>query len=1060
MMRTAEERTRFKTHFFKLGQGRVFSSDDETFWRVFWQIPKTTNDIFELFTVQDIKSVRDQNIVNFVTFLRVLIIKLCTEEQNTGATSSSTGDVGRLNVQEVLNCMRWLSKVLPLFFELKDEALERKFFWCDEFNAMDFMGYTAGSKGGAKNESSDVAKDSTRFLAVRLMHKILELLFYKGFTIDRRNSNYQQTDSEDPVAFRLWESGIGSSNSKYSPPNLIIESNRTETLRLLLTLLSQSFYLPTTSIVAEGNRFLIFLVTTTPRIQLLTLVCSLLNVVCRAARTSNDKNSLSYSNSSLTEMRHLFVAYSIQLLCIMIVFPLPPQDKIQFLYDYRILEEGKSAANLARVYFGKLHKESELYFIATYFMNVLRNPMDLAKTSEDSLSFPSYGRGGASSTSPPCWISEVTMLLWELFQCNKNFKQLIKEKFMNELFILLLYHIYTYHNIPQLQNFIRVCTYFMLYLSSDITLTEKLCQPIDMEIYSNFPNHFKCSTAPTTMRDVAVSQICVLLTNSSQLVPSANSDLYITSLVEILYNLIPVVSKEPWPEHLSKKTKDETLASPNPSGGLNYGTCVLITQVVTKFSTKKFIFEKSYHSDLLALVVRSVCTAIIKHPRPSRMLLFNILKNEKGYDLIWNTIYSMKSEYFSGDTLIVKEEFDEFEENNEGASAANETGSEVGRTNSNGSIYNNDSYSQSNTSLPPSELPFRNRSNSSIDLALRPKLPTGMSSKAREKLPMDAPLKRSWGGNDSLRIILTIILPHLKVALKEVWSTRDDSTSSSIDTYTLIKHIEATDFDALIQENKRQINFDFLPETPIETLKFSWSYLSLGWYLSLLYGNVYNTVDNVRVYTGNNNYKIVKNISASIASFTKISSWTSTSSSSNSAVNTQDGTSDESKKVVELVSRALTSTNHWSQTSIILFKIQSMKQESFLSTLNTKFAFVGAGHGAALGSNNGNESPTIGPGIKIGEGGDNSTPTTPRMIPEVTRRISDFRLNNNNSRTSISSNQSNGVGGFGGGSLVNTPIEEQGEFFSKRSSVSSLHSLNLMNRSNDATPRNSISTQE
>lgn len=1054
-MKSAEERTQFKAHFYKLGQGRLIPFDD-LYWLRFETDPDCTNDVFEVLSAADVRSIRDQNLPNFA----LLIHRLSLLVVSRSAT---------LNHRELLNLMRVLTKILPIFFEL-GPIVELKLFWSRA--GFDPLAFTEGNRDVSNNQ----LLGNVPPLGAELLKRLVSLLFTKGFTLS-------ETDT-----LRLWEPGVASMNSvpRFEPVSAALDSNRTETLRLLLTLFSTSFYLLPSTIVTRGNQFLTVLVTTTSRMELLTLVCSLLNLVCRSSNPSSSQASgLNSPNGPLNELRHLCVTYSAQLLTTLIVYPLPSVEGLQFLFDLELLDKEElspsSLRNMARVYFGKLHKEQEIIYLATSLMDILRAPMDAVRDAQESYTLSLF-TGSPRRTPPSPWVTSATMLLWELFQCNKTFRKLMYERYVSEVVILLLYHVYTYHTVLNLRNFVRICTYFILYISSDLQLTEKLCVvPFDEQLLDALPKHFITSSQPTTVRDLIVIHSCNLLftmtggvvaqatattagtqqptTNSpsfnsnqlsafssSPIPPSSafqpifrptarpTSDVLITTLVEILYNLIPVINStaanEP-PDIPSKK-----IGNSNPSGGLSYVACSLITQVIQRFSVRSFLLEKSFHADLLALIVRAVCTAVVKHPKPSRMLLFNILKNEKAYDLVWNTIYSFKTEFFSGSTLVLGSINDE--------ELASETNSIIDESGDDSSIRSQGMYIHTSEKNSMSSLDRKLSLNeephveeiineeddySSIDSALRPKLPTGMSLRAKEKLPRDAPLKRSWGGNDSLRIILTIILPHLKLALKEVWSGRE---GSSIDTFTLIKYIENTDFDALIEKNKRQINGDFLPTVPIETLKFIWSHISLGWYLSLLYGDMYNAVDNVRVYTGNNN-KFLKNISTSLATFSKLTSvWGG--GSKNQA---QQNGGLELETIIEISNRTLTTVNHWANASIVLFKIQPTS-EGFFAKI-----------GAQLG------------GLQQAQVA--SMPGTPRvgsvdMPHTLTRRLSDFRLNNG-SRTSISSSLGTNGGGGGPGSALSTPIEEQTEYFSKRSSVTSLHSMNMINRSRTNTPRNSISIE-
>lgn len=1029
-MKTAEERLRFKNHFFKLGQGRLIPSSDTTYWDAFWKEPETTSDIYELLTPYDIRTIREQNRANFVLMIRVLILKLTYLAQHENFPSKDAP------VSELLNCIRFLTKLLPFLFELPEypSELDDILFWSETF---DPMAVATGSSlnniqtpvsvlGGEKENEMNVNKES--FLGVNIVKCLVDLLFIRSFTMDVPTGSEGRSGSNRMMS--VWEPGIGTT-AKYQTPNLIIDSNRMEVLKLMLVLMTTSVYLVPSQVVSNGSKFLTLLVATTPRVELLILVCSLMNLLCRSARSPVEENMLFYSNIELTEMRHLCVTYATQLLTLMIVYPLPSQPNLQLLYDLNLFTTVKPY-NMARVYIGKLRKENELLFLAAYLINVLRAPMQSFKESE-SLKF-NLNTGRQNQVS--IWATECTMLLWELFQCNKSFRILVGEKYLHELIVIMLYYVCTYHRNVNHKNSVRIFSYFILYLSSDCLIMDKLFEPMDLTFYESLPTSYKISPGPVTYRDFIVTQLCKLLITLSSGTNSTNSakpSLLLTTLVEILYNLIPVVSSK---EIEVKDDPEKKLGNSNPRGGLSYAACSSITQLILKFSTRPFLLDASFNADLLALIFRSVCTAIIKYPKPSRMLLFSMLKNEKVYDQVWSTIYSFSTEYFRGDTLILNSIDDNEDENINPLQQIDSNISDQVSINSSIDSETNESIFINNFTSPKSrhgsnvcgsiqpltpefDLNFFEDESQAIDSALRPKPPTGMSQKARDKLPKDSPLKRSWGGNDSLRIILTIIIPHLKLVLREIWSSRE---GPSIDSFLLVKYIESTDFDKLIRENKGQLNYDFLPTTPLEPLKFNWSHLSLGWYMSLLFGNVYNAGDNVKAFTGNKN-KIMKNFSSTLVSFSKLTSgW--------AGLNKQlpgTGTiSNESDVVSTWVESALTNINPWAYTSIKLFKIEPAVNEGFFGSANAKVA------------NNVMAAPSTPNGVND-------------MASTLARKFSDFRIRNNSS-SSISSMQS-------ANSILNTPIDEQEACFGKyipRNSVSSLHSLNTLNRSRTNTPRNSV----
>lgn len=1059
MMKSNEERLRFKNHFFKLGQGRIIPLDKTDYWSVYWTFPETSNDIFELLTAHDIQTIRDQNIASFLLLIRILCTKLIdlADVENFPHTHPNCS-------LEALNCCRFLTRLLPFLYELPKytQDIEDFLFWQESFDTHRIV---------SNDFKSVPASDKDKLLGPKFLRTLVNLLFIRGFTIESPDGPQAKPENGlSNVIFSVWEPGIGTT-SKYHKPHLIIDTNRATVLKLILTVTSTSFYSAPSNVVSRGSKFLTLLVTTTPRIELLTLVCSLINLTCRSARSSSSENSLYYSQVPLTKARHLCVTYSIQLLTTMIVYPLPSSVHTAFLVDLNLISTPKPY-NLARLYVGKLHKENELMFLASYLLNILRTPLQSAKDSETS-KFTLNIKG----IQPSLWATETIMLFWELFQCNKSFRTMVGARYIQEIVITLIFYIFTYHDNQTHRNLVRIASYFILHMSADDQLMKPLVHPINATFYESLPNNFKLNLRPGTAREFAIIQIVTILTNitpseveSSYAVKNHNSpllpaqaqkrranDLLAATLVEIFYNLVPIVD----PELAYNDVPLRKLSNCNPGGGLSYAACSAITQLIIKFSSKSFLMESPFHGDMLALIFRSICTAAIKQPKPSRMLLFSMLKNEKIYDNVWNTIFSLDNVSFSGSKLnSIKDEENEEDDTVSIADSINTSGitdhdldslgdslSRVESRRSDQLSINNPtpiighditesqfihSLQQADTSRPvslpntptfePQDISALNdevdEEDEAIDAALRPKPPTGMSQKKRDKLPKDASIPRTWGGNNALRIILTILIPNLKLSLKEVWSSKE---GPSIDSYLLVKQIESTDFELLTQEYKSQINYDFLPSTPFEPLKFTWSHLSLGWYISLLNGRIFNAVENVNAHV-NGAGNIMSNLSSSLASFSKFTSgW---SNLTKTTTTTKVDTGNDSPEVLAWVMNNLTNVNNWSHTDIKLFKIEFSNRESFFPIDTTGF------------------------GISTNQ----SAPGTPRgmndMANSLVRRFSDFRLNNSartptlgsaNTFTQIDENEPN-MGKYG-----------------KRNSVTSLHSLNALNRSRTNTPRSSIS---
>lgn len=968
-MKTAEDRIKFKNHFHKLGQGRIIPILQTRFWKVFWEEPDSAADIFDLISAEDIKTIRNQNEYNYLLFVRIICLKIVEINKEKRKL------LGQL-VKHLLNCVRFLTKLLPLLYELEDYFLEIEgnLFWKQTFQI----------KLTSRIIDNDKS-DTVAYLGADLMTSLVDLLFTCEFTVvpPPPSQPYKKKSEQ------FWEAGMGS-NLKQTPTNLIYESNRSDILRLIITLCSSSMYQSPAEIVLQGCKFSTFLVTSIPKLDILTLAYSLFNLVCRSAKTTD--NGLELKNSQLLEMKYMYITHSIQLLTYMMVYPVPKD--LQFLDEASINHRNH---NLPKYYFSRYSKQGDLTNIVESLNTLIRQALVGAKSSEDN----TFSMGRINS-QPSLWATLATILLWELIQCNSTVKSLVTLNKISQLMISLVYNIFTFHNSPNHKALIKENSYFLLYLSSDNDMLENTFDLVN-ETYTSLPTNFKVSPSPITTRDFLVIQLCQLLITKISIL---NEMLGLT-LVESLYNLIIISSSRPI--HL-KDVPVKRLQNANPNGGLSYAAVSSITQLITKFSHKQFLMEQSIHANLLAIVLRAVTTAAIKSPKSSRMLLFSILKNEKVYNQVWTNIYSFTSEYFEGNTFVSgidESEVIAIEPNTLVYNGINS----LARITSNKSLEstlsekdNTKALSNNNSLASLVDQEATDLIIDEVESSMRPEPLTGMSERAIEKMPKGTPIRRAWGGTDSLRIILTVIVPYLKMGLDDKWSRQD----ASVETYELVVRIENLDYQKMMTDNKSQINYDFLPENSMALLKFSWSPLSKGWYLSLLFSDIYYSVDHYNAYSGINN-RLMRNLSETVTSVSKFaSSWTSflQSSSANSG--------EASPQTIDWVGKSNSKCNEYAETTVKLFKLKTSNNDSFF---------------------NFNRLTTGGPG----------TPTMHSdRPPPLSRRVSDIRINNTH-RGSVTS------------VISNHEEKEQLGRNSYRNSVTSLHSLNTLNRTRSNTPRNSIS---
>lgn len=77
-MGAAESKLSFKNKVFKLAgnDSEPPIPTNDPYWQMFWNDPENAEDIFNLLTFSDIKTIRDTNKTNFLNLIRIITIKL------------------------------------------------------------------------------------------------------------------------------------------------------------------------------------------------------------------------------------------------------------------------------------------------------------------------------------------------------------------------------------------------------------------------------------------------------------------------------------------------------------------------------------------------------------------------------------------------------------------------------------------------------------------------------------------------------------------------------------------------------------------------------------------------------------------------------------------------------------------------------------------------------------------------------------------------------------------------------------------------------------------------
>lgn len=123
----------------------------------------------------------------------------------------------------------------------------------------------------AKLEAAGEEFEEVKPLAEELIDTLIDLLFFADFTLPK------PPNSKNKVTYAIWSSGVGCNTPVGTSREF--ESNRTEVLRLLLTLCSPSMYMSANLLPVQGVKAVSYIVTCPDKQVVLSVLCSLLNTV-------------------------------------------------------------------------------------------------------------------------------------------------------------------------------------------------------------------------------------------------------------------------------------------------------------------------------------------------------------------------------------------------------------------------------------------------------------------------------------------------------------------------------------------------------------------------------------------------------------------------------------------------------------------------------------------------------------------------------------------------------------------------------------------------------------
>ena len=408
-------------------------------------MPESTEDVFTLFSTNDIRRTRDRSISNLETLILAITSRLFHLRKHPSFPHPDLAPE-----KEVLNCLRVLTRILPFIFEAPElEGWENKFLWGTRrvranrglSNGSEVLFDEANPEADARDGDEQPAEfKEAKPLAEELLDTLVDLLFYEGFTIPLSDQ------PKSKVNYSIWTSGVGCNAA--APSNSRLESNRTEVMRLLLTLASKSMYVPANVLPIQGVKSITYLVTCPDKQVVLSMLCSFLNT---AVKFNPASWRIPYDHVVVGDPKHLYVASSLQLLLVLLLYPVP--------------EDGKGAPqkNYFRHFLGRLHRTQDFEFICEGMSRTLHQP--LGATS-------SYLPG---SQKPVRWAPEMIMLFWETIQSNKRFRSFIVDADRGHDFIvLMLFYAIDNRMDPSKQGVVRMCIFVLQTLSVEDNFGSRL----------------------------------------------------------------------------------------------------------------------------------------------------------------------------------------------------------------------------------------------------------------------------------------------------------------------------------------------------------------------------------------------------------------------------------------------------------------------------------------------------------------------------------------------------------------------------------------------------------
>lgn len=587
-----------------------------------------------------------------------------------------------------------------------------------------------------------------------------------------------------------------------------------EVLKLLLTMTSRVMYLPPNIVADTDVRPLGYLVTQSSRQVVLSLICSLLNTVLKYNPASWRVPLDFAAAGGGKDPKQQLVTYSLQLLLVLIIYPVPNDEP-----------------NAFRKALSRLHRVEDFQFIQQGITLVLTQPVS-----------------GVASYVPTVakalpWAPEMLILFWELLQCNKRFRSfIIDTDRAHDFLVLVLYYAMEAKDDPARQGTVRMCVFILQTLSVEPSFGRRLSKPFAGQ--ETLPAILRIPNFHGSYADYLITSIHTILTSTKGRLESIYP-----ALLAIVNNIAPYVRD------------------------LQRATSCKLLDLFTQFSTPAFLLSsEGNHTMLLSLL--EAMNAILEHQYDSnRRFVDVVVRSHKRFEALRDfTVDGALSEL----DRIAQERKDR-NSSVSGVASPPQSRSSVDSLRSPTSVRSHslgtlpedgafalaDDEDEDDEATPRTNPHPRGSTSSSVDDAV-PTQERRMSEKARGKQPVgQGAFSRSSSRNASSTSLSSMQTTHTLMPTGSNFQPTHEWLESWIPhlpLHTILRTIDAERTgDPSLRPGgpKRQHTNEPLPsptpianpptpladdpasQPPIKLQTFTWSSLALGWYMSMLWGFIF-----------------------------------------------------------------------------------------------------------------------------------------------------------------------------------------------------------------------------